>query len=91
MIDSLLKFLKKNPAKTTDEAPEGVCPNCWGTQDYGNQFYAAIKNEHADVNTASTNIGWVQDYANKHLKEIELNRVEGMDVCQKCKVSYRPA
>jgi len=86
---SLLEFLKKKDNKDSIEAPEGMCPNCWGTQEYGDNFYEASKNYNTDVNTPNPNIGWVQDYANKHLEGIALHEhVEGQ-VCEHCKVVYK--
>ena len=90
ILNSLLGFLKKNQSFNKEEAPESVCPNCWGKEEYGGQFYEAVKNNNFDVNHKNPDIGWVQDYANKHLLAIELKK-EGNDlVCQKCKITYRP-
>ena len=65
-----MKFFDKGLPK--GESPEMICPNCWGKQEYGGQFYRAIKNEKIDVNQASKHIGWVQEYADKHLLKIQL-------------------
>jgi hypothetical protein len=86
---SLLELLKKKDKIDSKEAPEGMCPNCWGTQEYSGKFYEASKNFDADVNTPNPNIGWIQDYANKNLKGIALHEhVEGQ-VCEHCKVVYK--
>ena len=90
IVDSLLTFLKKNSANESSEPPEGLCPNCWGRQEYGNQFYEAVKNSNVDVNTKNPEVGWITDYANKHLMDIQLvDQGDGL-VCKKCKISYRP-
>jgi len=44
-----------------------------------------------DINSANPNVGWIQDYANKHLAGIELKQESDSLVCQKCKITYRPA
>lgn len=88
MFDSILNFFKKgNEVK----APEGVCPNCWGRQEYSGQFFEAMKNEGIDANNASDKKGWIQDYADKHLAGIKLENKDNELVCQKCKVTYRPS
>jgi len=88
MFDSILIFLKKGEET---KAPEDVCPNCWGRQEYSGQFFEAMKNEGVDANNASEKRGWIQDYADKHLAGIKLE-LDGNDlVCQKCKVTYRPS
>ena len=91
IVESLINWLKRNKEPNTTDAPEGLCPNCWGRTEYGGQFYEAVRNENIDANTASTKVGWVQDYANKHLTAIQLKEEEGELVCSKCKVTYRPA
>ncbi len=90
IAQSLLELLKKKDKKDSKETPEGMCPNCWGTQEYSGKFYEASKNFDADVNTPNPNLGWIQDYANKNLKGIALHEhVEGQ-VCEHCKVVYKP-
>lgn len=86
---SLLEFLKKKQPPIENETPEGICPNCWGRQEYGGKFYEAVKNYNADVNEKNPNIGWVEDYANKHIKGIMLHEENEKLVCPKCKISYR--
>ena len=90
IFESLLNLLKRKATSTEEMAPEGVCPNCWGRTEYGGQFYEAVKNNHTDVNSPNPNVGWIQDYANKHLSGIVLQQQGDDLVCQKCKLTYRP-
>ena len=48
MIATTIKnyFSKKWKGETADKAPEGVCPNCWGKQEWDNQFFDLIKDPH---------------------------------------------
>jgi len=89
MIKSLLNFIKGSP-KDLPEAPEGYCPNCWGRQEYGGKFLEVVKNNNIDINSENANLGWVQEYADKHLSSIALVEEDGKMVCKKCKLSYRP-
>ena len=89
MLESILNFLKSG--NNSENAPEGVCPNCWGRQEYSGRFFDAMKNEGIDVNRLSEKKGWVQDYAEKHLAGIKLESIGNESVCPKCKVSYRPS
>jgi len=84
-FQSIVNFLTNK--KENQKAPEGFCPNCWGRQEYEGQFFEAMKKEGVDVNHLSDKVGWVQDYADKHLAGIKLHE-EGA-VCSKCKLSYR--
>ena len=90
LLDTLLNFLKKNPTKQKDTVPKGLCPNCWGRTEYGGQFFEAVKNHKVDVNDKNPNVGWVQEYANKHLAGIQLKTKDDQLVCQNCKITYRP-
>ncbi|MGB5379277.1 hypothetical protein [Muriicola sp.] len=90
LVQSLLDLLKKDDNTASKETPVGMCPNCWGTQEYSGKFYEASKNYDADVNTPNPNIGWIRDYANKHLAGIALQPHEEGQVCEHCKVVYTP-
>ncbi|MGB5646646.1 hypothetical protein [Muriicola sp.] len=90
LVQSLLDYLKKDDHTDNKETPLGLCPNCWGTQEYGGKFYEASKNYDADVKTPNPNIGWIRDYANKHLAGIALQSHEEGQVCEHCKVVYTP-
>ncbi|RRQ50234.1 hypothetical protein DZC72_06630 [Maribacter algicola] len=89
LIDKLLKFLESDKHLTPSQSPEGFCPNCWGRQEYGGQFFEAIKVNAPSLNTKDSNIGWIQDYVNKNLTEIVLRPKNHELVCNKCKVAYK--
>ena len=90
LLEALINLLKTKNTGEEVAAPEGVCPNCWGREEYGGQFYEAIKNRGIDATHPEKNAGWIQEYAETHLKGIHLARQGDQDVCPKCKVSYRP-
>ena len=87
LVKSIISFLTKKEEK--QRAPEGYCPNCWGRQEYEGQFFDAMKNEGVNVNNVSEKVGWVQDYADKHLAGIRLREEGDSLVCAKCKITYR--
>ena len=88
ITENVLEYLKRG--KKEDLAPRSLCPNCWGKQEYGGQFYEAVKNHGLDVNTTNPEIGWIQDYAEKHLANIKLEDHGNEYVCPACKITYRP-
>lgn len=90
-INAILNFLKGKRENNTATAPEGYCPNCWGRTEYEGQFFDAIKNQNIDVNNIGVQKGWIQDYADKYLNSILLQKQNNELVCVKCKVNYRPA
>ena len=87
MISSIINAFKTDAKKI--EAPEDFCPNCWGRQEYSGKFYDAIKNEGINANNASEKLGWIQDYADKHLSGIKMEKTNAGRICPKCKVTYK--
>ncbi len=78
-------FDKKINNEVVGEAPEGVCPNCWGKQEWEGEFYSFIKgakNEKRD-----------ETYNNFINKIVESN-IDGIAikqdtfVCETCNVKY---
>ncbi len=92
ITERILTFLKKKEKGEVkkNEAPEGICPNCWGKQEYGGQFYEAIKNYDIDINSNDPKKGWIEQYAEKSLLGIELKQEGAGYVCKTCKVTYKP-
>lgn len=90
LVNSIFSFFNKKGTVTEQEFPSGVCPNCWGREEYGGYFYEAIKNENINIHDRNTSVGWVQDYANKHLSGITFQRNENKELaCKKCKLVYK--
>lgn len=90
LVKSILDFLKKKDTDDAIAAPEAVCPNCWGREEYGGHFYERVVQENLNSNSRESNVGWINAYANKHLLGIVLKRKgTGEDlICEKCKTSY---
>jgi hypothetical protein len=89
LVQSLLNLLRKGQKETKEDVPEGLCPNCWGRQEYGGKFFEASKNYDSDINSKNPKLGWIQEYANKHLLDIQLKKKDDQLICNKCKVNYR--
>jgi len=85
--ERLIEFVKKSPKEA--DTPEGFCPNCWGREEYGGKFYEAILNNRTDIDDKDSKIGWVQEYANKHLLSIALENQGEEMACPKCKMNYK--
>ncbi len=91
LVKSLLNFLKKKDTPEEQPFPSGVCPNCWGREEYGGHFYERVVKENLNVNDKDPKVGWINDYANKHLKGIALKPSGNGEemVCEKCNMSYK--
>ena len=90
LVENLLNYLTKNKEPKLNTAPEGLCPNCWGRQEYGGNFYNAVKNHGLDVNSKYPEVGWIKDYAETHLKGIRLEVSDDAVGCPTCKITYKP-
>lgn len=88
LVDNIINLIRGKNELSLADVPENFCPNCWGRNEYGGAFYAAIKNQGIDINDIKAHVGWVQDYTNKHLSGIALNSNNEETVCTKCKVKY---
>ena len=43
LIQSLTDFFKRPKDETKGETPEGLCPNCWGQQQYDGKFRELVE------------------------------------------------
>lgn len=89
LFDTLVSFVNTKKTTSTTETPDGFCPNCWGKQEYGGEFYEAVRNFDADINSHSPKDGWIKEYAKKNLSGIQLHQKDNELVCQNCKLTYR--
>ena len=88
MMKSLKNMFKKRPDEF-DQVPEGVCPNCWGEQEYGNVVREKYKDLQIEVNNRSSKHAFIQDFVVTHLKGIQLkSQINGQE-CPTCHVIHK--
>lgn len=86
----MLSFLKKIfSKKTVVSPPEGVCPNCWGRQEYQDMVYEAIKKEEINVKKIEDRKGWIRAYAMQNLPKLWLKDNGGTRSCPSCHIEYK--
>lgn len=71
-LSNLMDHIKQVTKR--DEIPQGMCPNCWGRQEYIGEFYKAVKKENIDLNNIEEHKGWIQALASKYAYGIELKK-----------------
>ena len=85
IIDNIKSFFrKKNNNEATGNAPKGVCPNCWGAQEWENEYYKFKKgnNGNYDNDTYDT-------FIKKATRMLGKITSEGNQyVCETCKVKF---
>jgi len=77
-------FDRKKKVEDTAKAPEGVCPNCWGKQEWDGEYYKFIKGEGGDP-SRDTYTSFIQDVTRK-LDKITIKK--DTYSCETCKVKY---
>ena len=86
VINNLKNYFKlKSENKKTTQTPEGICPNCWGKQEWDGEFYKKIKvnnitPEHKEYDN------FIHEVAQK-LTKITLKK--DVLICETCEKSYK--
>lgn len=77
-------FTKKDNNESTETAPEGVCPNCWGRHEYDGEYYSFKKGQKGNPSEETYN-NFVAEVARK-LGKVTVK--ENTYFCETCKVDY---
>jgi len=88
MIKQLIAFFKKPKSETKDQVPEGMCPNCWGKQEYDGQIRELYKDKQIDVNNHEENYAFIQKFVVKHVDGIRLKKGKNSLDCPTCKTKF---
>ncbi len=76
---------------SNNTAPEGICPNCWGKQEYGGKYQQMVEDERIDVKNHKKKDAFVKNFIVNFAQGITLKREENGNgyVCPKCKTKYK--
>jgi len=88
---SLRNWLAKKNVKDQDDqeiVEAGLCPNCWGKQEYDGKFMKAIKDKQVDINNGDATNAFIQDFVKTYLEPIKLQNRDIYSQCPACKVKY---
>ena len=88
MIDILTSFFKKGAKETEGKTPEGLCPNCWGNQEYDNTIRELYADKQIDVNNQSVHHAFIKDFVVTHVSGIKLKKGNNAMECPTCHTSY---
>ena len=84
LFNNVLDFFQNNSHAASNSAPVGVCPNCWGSQEYGDLIRKMEKDVQLEVNRGTENYAFVQAFVTKYVEGISLkNKIDG-PVCERC-------
>ena len=85
LIENIKTYFKnKAVKKEVGESPEGVCPNCWGKQEWEGEYYSFVKGENGNPSTETYN-SFIKDVARK-LDKITID--SNTYTCETCKTKF---
>jgi hypothetical protein len=88
LVDNIIAFFKRPQAERKGQAPEGVCVNCWGVQEYDNMIRHMFREKQIDVNNHEEHYAFIQDFVVKHLEGIHLKKEDDKLTCPNCHIRY---
>lgn len=92
IAQQLSEFFKEPESATKNKTPEGICPVCWGYQEYDHKIRTLIEDKQIDVNNGRDRYMLVQQFVVEHLDGIKLKEGE-ISTCPTCgetEDSHRP-
>ncbi len=82
-FEQIEDFFKKPKEETENTAPEGVCPVCWGYQQYDHKIRELFQDDQIDVSNRKKKYTLVRKFLKDHIDGIRLKRGE-VEVCPTC-------
>ena len=87
LVESLLSYFKNN-AEPVENVPQGLCPNCWGNQEYDHKIRQMYKDQQVDVNNHKAHYAFIQDFVVKEIQGIKLQSEKEGTVCPRCMTEF---
>ncbi len=87
-MKNFLKSLFKKSPDVFDDLPAGVCPNCWGEQEYDNTIREMYVDKQIDVNNHEANHAFIQEYIVTRVKGIKLIKGNNSFECPTCRTKF---
>jgi len=84
MIESIINFFKKNPISSNGNTPEGVCPNCWGKQEYDGVVRELLRDHQIDVNNKKSADAFIRKFVVEKIDGITLKKGTSGLECAMC-------
>ena len=84
MIEKLIRFFKQSKEESKNQCPEGLCPNCWGKQEYDGKIREMYEDKQIDVNNHQANYAFIQDFVVTNLDGIRLKKGNNSLECPTC-------
>ena len=86
LVNRLVSFFKKSPEETKNEVPEGLCPNCWGVQEFDHVIREMYKDKQIDVNNHKQHHAFIQEFVVNRVNGIHLTKGDNGLECPTCRI-----
>ena len=80
-----MQFFSKSKNETQRKTPTGLCPNCWGKQEYDNQIREMYEDKQIDVNNGEAHYAFIQDFVVTYVEGIKLKKGNNSLECPTCR------
>lgn len=86
LLESLKSYFdKKTNNEPTGKSPEGICPNCWGKQEWDGHFYDFMKGSKNEKRDETYN-NFINKIVESNIEGITINK--DSYTCATCKVDF---
>ncbi len=89
LVNNVAEYLKSSGKGDRKEAPEGVCANCWGVQEYDNMIRELYHERQINVNNHMEHYAFLQEFVVNHLDGIHLKKMDDKLTCPNCHIHYK--
>lgn len=72
LIENLVDFFKKPEKETEDATPQGLCPVCWGYQEYDKKIRKLYKDKQVDVINHKASFMLIQNFVVQNIDGIKI-------------------
>lgn len=83
IIDNLIAFFQKPKEETKNQTPEGLCPVCWGYQQYDGKIRILMDDRQVDINNHKVARPFFEEIVAKQVDGIKLKKAQTID-CPNC-------
>lgn len=83
VVESITKYLKNTNTKDQDSCPEGLCPICWGYQQYDGKIRDLLEDKQIDVNNHADSYMVIQEFVKTNIDGMKLKEGE-VSNCPSC-------
>jgi hypothetical protein len=84
IIESITEFFKKSREETLGTTPIGLCPNCWGTQEYDTTIRELYKDHQIDINNHKDHYAFIQKFVVDKIQGIQIKKGDSAGSCPTC-------